>query len=73
MKQSSNWVKIHEDFNCIRAEILKNYLTTEHQIPAVVMNKQDSSYHFGKCEILVLEESKQIAIDLIEAFDQLSQ
>jgi Putative prokaryotic signal transducing protein len=68
MSQSSNWVKVHDEFDFFRAELLKNYLMEEHEIEAVVVNKQISGYNFGKCEIHVMAENEQVAKDLIETF-----
>jgi Putative prokaryotic signal transducing protein len=70
MSQHSNWVKIHEDFDFFRAELLKNYLIEEHGIDAVIVNKQLSGYNFGKCEIHVLNENSEKARQLIKDFDQ---
>lgn len=70
MSQSSNWVKVHDEFDFFRAELLKNYLMEEHEIDAVVVNKQLSGYNFGKCEIHVLNENKEKATELIVAFEK---
>ena len=70
MNQSSNWVKVHEAFDGISAELLKNYLVQEHDIDAVVLNKQDSSYHIGKFEIHVPKESATKAEEIILEFNQ---
>lgn len=40
---NSNWVKVYTTSNQYEAEIIKQSLI-ENEIPAVVMNKQDSSY-----------------------------
>jgi Putative prokaryotic signal transducing protein len=39
-----SWKKIYETTSPIKAELAKAYLLDEHQIEAVVLNKQDSSY-----------------------------
>lgn len=71
MSQSSNWVKVCEEFDFFRAELLKNFLIEEHGIDAVVINKQISGYNFGKCEIHVLKENEDKAKELIVRFDSM--
>ena len=68
MSQHSNWVKIHEEYDFFRAELLKNYLIEEHEIDAVVINKQIAAYNIGRYEIHVMTENEQVAKDLIETF-----
>jgi hypothetical protein len=49
----NNWTKVYTTENAITAEIVKQALI-ENDIPAVVMNKQDSSYiNFGVLTVLV--------------------
>ena len=73
MSQSSNWVKVHEEYDFFRAELLKNYLLLENNIEAVVVNKQIAGYNIGRFEINVLKENEQKAIDLINTFDNSSK
>ncbi|MFN8346509.1 MAG: DUF2007 domain-containing protein [Spirosomataceae bacterium] len=47
-----NWEKIFETGFPHRAEIVRDYLE-QQEITAVIINKQDSNYHFGKCELYV--------------------
>ena len=68
MSQSSNWVKVHEEYDFFRAELLKNYLTLENDIEAVVVNKQIAGYNIGKFEINVMKENEQKALELITSF-----
>jgi hypothetical protein len=49
----TNWIKVFTTENAYTAEIIKQALI-ENEIPAVVMNKQDSSYKsFGVLTVLV--------------------
>jgi predicted glycoside hydrolase/deacetylase ChbG (UPF0249 family) len=49
----SNWTKVYTTENAYSAEIIKQALT-ENGIPAVLMNKQDSSYKtFGVVMVMV--------------------
>ncbi len=63
-----NWVKIRTYTNRVEAEIVKLMLV-ENDIPAVLMNKQDSSYPvFGNIELLVDKEHQLEAVALIDSF-----
>lgn len=70
MSQSSNWVKVHEEYDFFRAELLKNYLVLENDIEAVIVNKQIAGYNIGRFEINVLLENEQKAIELITSFSK---
>ncbi|MCD0487288.1 DUF2007 domain-containing protein [Pedobacter sp. MC2016-14] len=49
----NNWVKVFTTEDPLTAEIIKQGLIAE-EIPAVVLNKQDSSYKvFGLLDIMV--------------------
>jgi hypothetical protein len=48
----------------VRSEIVKGVLG-EHDIEAVVINKKDSSYHFGFYEISVPQEKVLQALKII--------
>ncbi|GAA0883971.1 MULTISPECIES: putative signal transducing protein [Sphingobacterium] len=61
----NDWKKIKTYTNAIQAEIVKQMLE-ENGIPAVALNKQDSSYLFGKIELYVSEGSIEAAERLIE-------
>ncbi|GGC55924.1 hypothetical protein GCM10011387_06870 [Pedobacter quisquiliarum] len=61
----NNWTKVYTTSNPITAEIIKQALV-ENDIPAVVMNKQDSSYKaFGVINILVQPENFDQALAYI--------
>lgn len=66
----TGWVKIKIYTNPIGGEIVKQMLE-ENNIPAVLMNKQDSSYHFGKLELYVQEHNKDAALTLIESNEEI--
>ena len=52
----NNWVKVYTTENAFTAEIIKQGLV-ESNIPAVVLNKQDSSYKsFGLLTVMVRPE-----------------
>lgn len=64
-----NWIKLFTTTNPIEAEITKQMLEA-HQVHAVVMNKQDSSYRFGLVELYVHESAVEAAAALISAQNQ---
>jgi hypothetical protein len=47
-----NWEKVFETHFQHQAEITKDLLE-QQDIAAVIINKQDSSYHFGRYELYV--------------------
>ncbi|PYF75803.1 putative signal transducing protein [Pedobacter nutrimenti] len=62
---NSNWIKVYTTENAITAEIIKQGLL-ESEIPAVVLNKQDSSYGtFGVLNVMVSPEHFDLAIAYI--------
>lgn len=59
-----NWEKIFETSFQHRAEIVQDYLE-QQGISAVIINKQDSSYHFGKYELYVPSKDAIIAKTIV--------
>ncbi|MHB8208061.1 putative signal transducing protein [Mucilaginibacter sp.] len=60
-----NWVKIYKSTNFYQSEIVKQMLL-QHNIAAVLLNKQDSSYRsFGNIEVYVHQEDFDHAIELL--------
>ena len=60
-----NWVKIYKSTNFYQSEIVKQMLL-QHNIEAVLLNKQDSSYRsFGNVEVYVHQEDFDHAIELL--------
>jgi hypothetical protein len=60
----SNWQKVYTALISHHAEIVKGVLET-HGIPAVVMNRKDSSYHFGHFEVMVPADNTIEALKII--------
>ncbi|MFC3200194.1 DUF2007 domain-containing protein [Parapedobacter deserti] len=59
-----HWIKLFTTTNPFQAEITKQMLE-EHEVSAVIINKQDSSYRFGQLELYVHESEEALARDLI--------
>ncbi|TAF94512.1 MAG: DUF2007 domain-containing protein [Cytophagia bacterium] len=59
-----NWLKIYETPFAHQAEIMQGYLE-QQDIAAVIINKQDSSYHFGRYELYVSLKDGIIAQTII--------
>ncbi len=60
----NNWQKVYTTHNIHRAEIVKGVLEA-HNIPAVVLSKKDTSYHFGHCEVMAPAEDTIKALKII--------
>lgn len=65
----SNWKKLKVYNQAFEAEIVRNMLV-ENGIPAVIINKKDSSYLFGVIELYVNEGDKTVALELIGSFGE---
>jgi hypothetical protein len=61
---SQNWTKVYTTSDPTKAELSKQLLE-ESGIEAVLLNKQDSSYHFGVVQVLVPEKDSQAAQKLL--------
>lgn len=63
-----NWNKIYSTSNFFTAEMIRQMLI-DNDIPAVIINKQDSSYRFGFIDVFIHQEHEQAAKALIEEFE----
>ena len=61
-----DWIKVKTYIKAFEAEIVKQMLE-ENGVAAVLLNKQDSSYLFGKIELYVKQEDEAIANVLINS------
>lgn len=59
-----DWIKIRTYGNILAAEMDKQLLEA-NDIPAVVLNKQDSSLKFGRIELYVAKEVQEQALDIL--------
>ena len=62
----NDWKKIYESDNPFKTDLAKAYLVDEHQIEAIVVNKRDSSYLMGLCELYVPATMATLAKFLLE-------
>ena len=60
----NNWQKVYTTSNSHQAEIVKGVLES-HSIPAVVLNRKDSSYLFGYFDVLVSAEDASAALKIV--------
>jgi len=58
------WLKIYTTSEYYKAEIVRQVLV-EHEIEAVLMNKQDSLYRFGEVEVYIKKAHFDDALELI--------
>ncbi len=61
-----NWIRVFEDQNQIRAEIVKGVLE-ERGVPAVLLNKKETVYQLsGTYQVLVPNDQALSALQLIQ-------
>jgi len=66
---NNDWFKIFSSTELIQVEIIKNFLLSKN-IPAVIMNNQDSSYlMFGTIDLYINLKNKNEAINLLKKSD----
>lgn len=63
-----DWILLYSAGKPFQAEIIKEMLE-ENGIPAIVINKQDSSYLIGEAEIFVHESNREKAVQLINSLE----
>jgi hypothetical protein len=63
-----NWVCIFSTNVSYKAEIARDLLT-ENEIEAVIINKQDSNYHFGLLELYVERDNAVRSKHLLRNLD----
>lgn len=61
------WIKIKSYTNTIEGEMVKQMLI-ENGVHAVLLNKQDSSYFFGRIELYVHQELVEQAEALLSEY-----
>ena len=61
----SNWKCIYQTEKPHRAEIIKSVLE-EKGMTAVIVNKKDTSYHFGQLEVHVDRDHASKSLKIIE-------
>ena len=52
----NDWIEIYSTNDIFKAEVIKNMLLS-NDIKAIIMNQQDSSYHFGTAKIYTKKEN----------------
>ncbi|MFT6053307.1 MAG: hypothetical protein ACJAS3_000009 [Roseivirga sp.] len=60
----SNWQSVFKTSIAHQAEIVKAVLN-ESEIEAIILNQQDSSYHFGSIEVKVENHNAMQALKII--------
>jgi len=61
-----DWVRLRAYSDAIRAEMAKQQLE-ENNVAAVLLNKQDSSFKFGRIDLFVRQADAEMAKQLIGA------
>ncbi len=66
---NNDWFKIFSSTELVQVEIIKNFLLSKN-IPAVIMNNQDSSYlMFGTIDLYINLKNKNEAVNLLKNSD----
>ncbi len=61
---NDNWVQVYTSPDFIKTEIVRQVLT-DHEIEAVILNKQDSAYKFGNVLLYVHPSNFGVATEII--------
>ncbi len=61
---NDSWVQVYSSPDFIKAEIVRQVLV-DHEVEAVIMNKQDSAYKFGNVLVYVHPSNLSTSIQLI--------
>ena len=61
---NSSWVKIYTSNQFMKSEIVRQVLV-DHEMEAVLMNKQDTAYKFGEVEVYIPKEHFDKALEII--------
>lgn len=59
-----DWVKIYTSADFYKSEMVRQVLI-DHEIEAVMLNKQDSQYKFGDIEVYINKANFQEALEII--------
>ena len=62
--KENNWIEIYRAGMIYQVEIVQAILS-DNSITSVIVNKQDSSYHFGEIELHVHQDDAMIALKII--------
>lgn len=62
----NEWIAIFETDQSYRAEIIKDLLS-QNGIEAVILNQKDSSFTIGTIEIMVKEEDRPKATEILKS------
>ena len=61
---NNDWIEVYSTNDIFKAEVIKNMLISNN-IEAIIMNQQDSSYHFGNAKIYTKKENNLKAKEII--------
>jgi hypothetical protein len=61
---TKGWVKIYSSFDFFKSEIVRQVLI-DHEIEAVILDKQGFPYKLGDVEVYIHEVNFQKAIEII--------
>lgn len=65
---TKGWVKIYSSFDFFKSEIVRQVLI-DHEIEAVILDKQGFPYKLGDVEVYIHEAHFQKAIEIIISYE----
>ena len=60
----TGWVKIYTSADFFKSELVRQVLT-DHEIEAIIINKQGFPYRIGEVEVYIHEDDFQKALEII--------
>lgn len=60
----AGWVKVYTSTDFFKSELVKQVLI-DHEIDAILINKQGFPYHIGEAEVYIHESNAQKAMGII--------
>ena len=64
----NDWITIFETNQLYQAEMVKDILGDKN-IEAVILNRKDSSFKIGIIEVMVRNENKEKAAEIVKSID----
>ncbi len=60
----AGWIKIYTSSDFFKSELVRQVLT-DHEIDAIILNKQGFPYRLGEVEVYIHEDHFQKALEII--------
>lgn len=60
----ASWIKIYTSFDFFKSELVRQVLI-DHEIDAIIIDKQGFPYRIGEVEVYIHEDNFQKALEII--------